>query len=247
MLAWIAHMISGMNTRYIYLGKKYLFFVMPPPKKLLIFGIGTLGEIAGFYFQSDTNYEVVAFVDHSEFVKTRTSILNKPVIDWDTAKEQFPPADVNLFVAIGYRKTNSIRQARFEEVRAAGYRCASYISSKAINFSVSIGENCFILENNVLQPYTCIGDNVTMWSGNHLGHHSIVENNCFITSHVVISGKCRIGANSFLGVNCCLHDGVTIGEKSVIGAGSIVAVSCDSHSVFVPQKTEPRRITRNVI
>lgn len=173
--------------------------------------------------------------------------MGLPIISWTDALDKFSNDDVEFFISIGYRKTNSVRQQRYQQVKSAGYSCATYISSKAINFAQSIGENCFILENNVLQPFTVIGNNVTMWSGNHLGHHSEVEDNVFISSHAVISGKCRIGMNSFLGVNCCLHDGTVVGEKSVIGAGAIVSNSCEGRSVFAPASTAPRTIRRDVI
>lgn len=215
---------------------------------LVIFGTGTLAEIAAYYLAHDGGYEVCGHTDLPEFLASDTAArLGRPVVPWPDAVERFPPATFTAFVAVGYRKTNTVRRQRFDEVAAAGYRLGSYVSPRAVNHAESIGVNCFILEQNVLQPFTRIGDNVTMWSGNHLGHHSVVEDNCFITSQVVISGKCRIGANSFLGVNACLRDGVTIGEKSVVGAGSIVMKDCPARSVFAPTPTEPRVIPRDVI
>jgi sugar O-acyltransferase (sialic acid O-acetyltransferase NeuD family) len=216
-------------------------------KKLLIFGTGTLGEIAGYYFQTDTAYDLVGYVDNTELVKKDTQLLGKPIMTWEESCEKYSSEDVVFFVAIGYRKTNSVRQMRYEQIKESGYCFASYVSTRATVLTESIGENCFILENNVLQPYTEIGNNVTMWSGNHLGHHSVVEDHVFIASHAVISGKCRIGKNSFLGVNCCLHDGVEIGEKSVVGAGAVVTDTCEPRSVFAPDKTAPRIVKRDVI
>lgn len=216
-------------------------------KKLLIFGSGTLAEIAGYYFNKDSNYQLIGFVDQPEFTKEKASLLDLPVFHWGEALLNSLETDLQFFVAIGYRKTNTVRQERYDQIKSLGYTCASYVSSRANVMSESIGENCFILEGNVLQPFTVVGNNVTMWSGNHLGHHSIVEDHTFIASHAVISGKCRIGRNSFLGVNCCLHDGVEIGPKSIIGAGSIVVESCAERSVFSPAKTESRIIRRDVI
>ena len=51
-----------------------------------------------------------------------------------------------------------------------------------------IGENCFIFEDNTIQPFVKIGDDVVLWSGNHIGHHAEIGDHCFISSHVVISG-----------------------------------------------------------
>ena len=215
---------------------------------LLIFGTGTLAEVATFYLRLDGGYEICGYTDLLELVTEGTEArLGRPVVRWPDAVERFPPGRFRAFVAIGYRKTNAIRRQRFDQVAAAGYSLASYVSPRAINHAESIGANCFILEQNVLQPFTRIGDNVTMWSGNHLGHHSVVEDNCFITSHVVVSGKCRIGANSFVGVNACIRDGVTIGDHSVVGAGSVVMKDCPRRSVFVAMATESRVIARDVI
>ena len=83
-----------------------------------------------------------------------------------------------------------------------------------------------------------------MWSYNHLGHHSVIEDNVFIASHAVISGNCRIGRNSFLGVNCCLIHGVQIGEKSVVGASAIGGFV--SHVVF-NRKERLRTIKKDII
>lgn len=215
--------------------------------KLIIFGSGTLAELANYYFTLDSNYDVIGFVNDDQLEISQNIFLNKPLYKWSDVVSLFRPDEIEVFVAIGYRKTNSLRRARFDQVLMAGFRMASYVSSKAINLSTDIGDNCFILENNVLQPFSKVGDCVTMWSGNHLGHHSVVNENCFITSHVVISGKCVIGRNSFLGVNASIHDGVEIGEYCVIGAGSIVANSCGDRTVFSPIKTESRIINRDVI
>ncbi len=216
-------------------------------KKLLIFGTGTLGEIAHFYFCEDSDYEVVGFADIDERIPQSGRLLGKPAIRWSDARTEYDPEAYEIFVAIGYRKSNSIRESRYLEAKAAGYRCATYISSRATVFTDNIGDNCLILENNVIQPFTVVGNNVTMWSGNHLGHHSVIEDNVFVASHAVISGRCRIGANSFLGVNCCLHDGVSIGPKTVVGAGAIVTQSSGPRSVFKPQGTEMRIIGRDII
>lgn len=216
-------------------------------KKLLIWGTGTISEIASFYFTKDSNYEIVGYIEDEKKAEEINTFNTLNVYSILQIMKLFSPKDVEIFIAIGYRKTNRVRQSRFEEIKALGYNCASYISSKAILFSDKIGENCFILENNVIQPFVEIGDNVMLWSGNHIGHHSILENNVFIASHAVISGKCKVGKNTFLGVNCCLHDGVNVGEFSVVGAGSVVGASCEDHSVFSPQVTSARIIKRDVL
>ena len=111
-----------------------------------------------------------------------------------------------MFVAVSYTHLNRVRTKLYEQAKNKGYSLASYVSSKAFVWrNVEIGENCFIMENNVLQSNVKIGNNVTLWSGNHVGHRTVIRNNCFLSSHVTISGFCDIGENCFLGVNM-LHE-----------------------------------------
>jgi len=62
-----------------------------------------------------------------------------------------------------------------------------------------------------------------MWSGNHCGHSTKIYDDCFISSHVVISGHCRIGPNTFIGVNSALANNTDVGKESWISHGSILS------------------------
>ena len=118
---------------------------------------------------------------------------------------------------------------------------ASYISSRAfIWHNVTIGEHAFILEDNTLQPFVSIGDNVTLWSGNHIGHSSKIADHCFIASQVVISGLCEIGARSFVGVNATFAEGSKIAEDNFIGMGCIVPRTTEPDDLFLPVKSEAK-------
>src|SRR5205085_4920123 len=102
------------------------------------------------------------------------------------------PDRFGFFVAVSYAKLKALRAERVAAARAAGYRLVSYLSSRATVFpGFEPGENCFILEDNTIQPFARVGENVTLWSGNHIGHHSVVEDDVFIASHVVVSGGVR--------------------------------------------------------
>ena len=66
-----------------------------------------------------------------------------------------------------------------------------------------------------------------------MGHHSVIEDNVFVSSHVVISGLCCIGKNSFIGVNSTIKDGVKIGPYNTLGAAALVLKDTPSDSVYV--------------
>ena len=110
---------------------------------------------------------------------------------------------------------NGVRRAKYLAMKAAGLplRQLRQLALHATCRTTPPGDNCFILEDNTIQPFVTIGNNVTLWSGNHIGHDSVIEDHCFITSHVVVSGHVRVGARSFLGVNATLRNAITIAPR----------------------------------
>lgn len=211
-------------------------------KPLLIFGAGEIAQVAHFYFTHDTALPVAGFALDAEYLK-ESRFCGLPVVAFDEAQVAFPPATHDLFVAMSYAKVNAVRAQKCAQARGAGYRLASYLSSKASVWSgFRAGENCFILEDNTIQPFVEIGDNVTLWSGNHIGHHARLAANCFITSHVVISGGVQVGANAFIGVNSTIRDHVVIGARSVIGAGSLVLEDVPDDGVVAARGSELSKV-----
>jgi len=203
-------------------------------KSLLIFGISDAALMAYYYFTSDSNYCVVGFVVDADFMPQDKTFCGLPVIEFQGVEALYPPTQYMFFVALGYSNLNQVRKDKYLAVKAKGYRLASYISSKATLLSPeSIGENCFILENNTIQPFVKIGDNVTLWSSNHVGHHSVVENHCFLASHIVISGRVHIGESCFIGVNATLRDHILVGENCIIGAGALILEDASAGGVYM--------------
>jgi sugar O-acyltransferase (sialic acid O-acetyltransferase NeuD family) len=211
-------------------------------KKLVIFGLAEAAELALYYFSSDSDYEVEAFVVDAAFMPSEKRFKGLPVVAFDEATQIYPPDRYAFFVALGYSKLNAIRKDKYLAVKALGYELASYISSRASILTEDIGENCFILEDNTIQPFVRIGNNVTMWSGNHIGHHSRIEDHCFLASHIVVSGRVTIKESCFLGVNATLRDHVTIGEKCIIGAGVLILADAAAEGVYVGTATERSRV-----
>jgi sugar O-acyltransferase (sialic acid O-acetyltransferase NeuD family) len=211
---------------------------MSTKNKVIIFGNRDLAELAHYYLTKDTDYEVVGFTlnksyINSDFFKPRGSLIEYPLIAFEELELLFPPNEYYLFAPMTGSKMNLNRKNIYEEGKKKGYNFISYISSKATTCDNLIGENCFILEDNTIQPFTEIGDNVVLWSGNHIGHHSKIESHVFFTSHVVLSGNCYVKERSWFGVNSTIRDGVTIGEGCLIAMGSLITKSTENDSFYM--------------
>lgn len=207
-------------------------------QRIVVFGTGEIAELADFYFAHDSGYEVAGFTVDAAFLK-QDHFRGRPIVAFEEVAEKFPPAGFGCFVAVSYARINAVRTEKVAAVRAKGYRLASYLSSRATVFpGFELKENCFILEDNTIQPFATVGANVTLWSGNHIGHHSTIEDDVFLASHVVVSGGVRIGQGSFVGVNVTIRDHVTIGRKCVLGAGALVLEDQPDLSVVAPRGSE---------
>jgi sugar O-acyltransferase (sialic acid O-acetyltransferase NeuD family) len=211
------------------------------PRQLIIVGAGETADLAGQYFAHDTDFQVVAYAVEREYIK-ESSFAGRPIVPFEELPDRFPPGEYSVFVALSGNKLNKPRQKLFAKTKTLGYRCPSYVSSRAFVWkNVVIGENCFIFEDNTLQANVVIGDNVILWSGNHIGHHSHIGSHCFVSSHVVICGYCQIGEGCFLGVNAVIENNLTVGTDTFIGAGAIIRKSTGDREVYQTAATEVRK------
>ena len=211
-------------------------------KPLVIFGAGDIAELAHFYFTRDAHTQVAAFTVDAAYLRD-PRFCGLPVVAFEELVRSFPPDAHDLFVAVSYAKINAVRAEKCAAARALGYRLRTYVSSKATVWDgFAPGDNCFILEDNTIQPFVRVAANVTLWSGNHIGHHAEIAANCFITSQVVISGGVQVRENAFIGVNATIRDHVKIGARAVIGAGSLVLQDVPDDGVVAAGGTELSKV-----
>jgi sugar O-acyltransferase (sialic acid O-acetyltransferase NeuD family) len=213
---------------------------MTTPRRVVVFGTGDFARIARVYLDADSDHDVVAFCAHRDRIGA-DELEGLPVVPFETVTETHPPGEHAFFVAVAYKGVNTVRAGIVAEAKAKRYPLVTYVSSTVRRWpQTRIGEHCFIFEENVLQPYVTIGDDVILWSGNHVGHDSTIEDHCFIASHAVISGNVTIGHSTFVGVNATFRDGVTVGPRCVIGGGAVVMGDVEEGSVLAVRGTEPK-------
>lgn len=206
-------------------------------KKAIIFGTASFAEVVHFYLSRDSEYEVVAFTVTEESL-CKPTLLGLPVVQFEKVHLTHPPEAHDLFVAVGYRQLNTIRERFCKEAKVKGYKLLSYMSSKATHWGDSdIGENVFIFEDNTIQPFVRIGDGSILWSGNHIGHHVSIGPYTFLSSHVIVSGHCQIGSHCFLGVNATISEAVTIGDRNIIGPGALIQKDTGADEVYLAERT----------
>jgi acetyltransferase-like isoleucine patch superfamily enzyme len=72
-----------------------------------------------------------------------------------------------------------------------------------------------------------------MWSGNHIGHHSVIEDSVFFTSHVVLSGHCVVKKYSWLGVNSTIRDGITLATGTLVAMAACITKPTEEWGIYM--------------
>lgn len=192
---------------------------------IVIFGTEDCAQLAKFYLDNDSEHNVIGFCVDDGY-RDQDKFEGLPVWEWNQIVSTFNSDQIAFFAPL---YDNKLRAEKAAQIKEENYRLISYVSSKATCWS-EVGENCFIMEDNTIQPFVSIGNNVIMWSGNHIGHHSVIKDNVFFSSHVVLSGHCVVESYCWLGVNASIRDHLTLAE------GTFVAMHTMIHKNTKPNK-----------
>ena len=207
-------------------------------KKVIIYGIGRFAEYAGFSFDNDSPYEVAGYSIETSLLKADKAF--DPVtgfLAFEELEQHKSPEEHELFLAVG---NNPIRERLFTAGRKKGYHFASYVSSKAFFWpNLQYGENCFIGEGSVVQPFVEIGDNSILFS-TRLGHHCKIGNHTLLSA-CLLGGNVRVGDLSFLGLHSTIKENTNIGDRNIIGMGAVITSDTEDNSIYTAPAARKRK------
>ena len=204
--------------------------------KIVIFGAGGIAKLAHYYFTLDSDYEVAAFTVDQAY-RRQDTFLDLPLVDFQAVASLYPPASYKMFIAVSYVRMNKVRMQKYSQAKGLGYELVSYVSSRCTSVTdYPMGNNCLVLEGTVIQPFVKIGNNVTLWGGSYVGHESVIEDHCFISTNVAVLGGVHIHPYCFIGANATLRDSITIAPETLVGAGAVIMEDTVEKAVYVPPR-----------
>jgi acetyltransferase-like isoleucine patch superfamily enzyme len=202
----------------------------------MIFGTSMMAKIVHFYFTRDLGREIVGFTVDKQY-NSGELFCGLEVFNFEDISRTHPSKDYELFIAIGPSKMNSVREEKFNMAKSMGYTLASFVSKNAVCDS-RIGENCFVADFAVVNPFVTLGSNTFVWEYSFLGNDSIVGNNCFISPRSTVSTFSEIKDNCVLGTASVVKTRVVVDTRSLIGAHSYISRDTPAFSVFGEKQSE---------
>lgn len=205
-------------------------------KKLIIFGNSSMARIGHFYFSRDSNYAVAGFTVDARYNNQGPS-CGLEVFDFERIEETHPPATHDMFVAIGPSRMNGLREAKFLEARAKGYRLASYVSPRSVCES-AIGENTFVADMVVIAPFVRVGEDNYFYDGAICSNDSIIGNHCYFAPRSYVGSLCEVRDNSILGAGSVLKSGVVVARQTLVGASAYISTHTEEKGVYGERSSE---------
>jgi len=203
-------------------------------RSIVIFGTGDMGLLTCLSLREDARREIAGFTVERSYLTVK-HFCDADVVPFDEVSIVYPSARHDMIIAVGPDKRNQLRPRLFAAAAALGYDFASYVhSSVRVHGSASVGRNCLIFENVVLQPHVQIGDNVMVRPLTYIGHHTRIESHCFVAPGVNLLGHCSLGEGAFIGAGVVVGPTVSIGAGSFVGAKASVLKSLPAGSFVAP-------------
>ena len=201
--------------------------------RVIVFGNGQTSFITHFYLTHDSQYEVAAFTADEALITDR-ELLGLPVVPFEEVEAIFPPGEYQMSVQASFARLNQLRAEKYLAAKAKGYHLLSYVNSRASVWpDLMMGDNCFIGENCVVQPFSEIGNNVVAWPSSVISHHAKVGDHSFLAPSSVLLGNTTLGPYCILGANSIIREHVSVAARCIIGAGAVVLRDTLENGVYV--------------
>lgn len=205
-------------------------------KEIILFGNGNVALVAYHAFEHDHKIKIAGFTVDREYIGSE-EFLGLPVVAFDEVTKKFPPEQFDMFVSLGFTKTNRLRADKYLQALKMGYGMPTLIHPKATIYpGVKTGYNCSIGANVVIQPGAVIGNNVVIRDNSFIGHGVRVSDHCYIGAGTVVAGGSNIGERCLLGINSTIRESVNIGTACIVGAGVTILSDIKDKEVYLSQQ-----------
>ena len=188
-------------------------------KKIVIVGAGGFGrEIASWYLDSELYNKKIVFVDKIKKGEIKIGDYRFPIISNIDEIDHDSMEKVFMGVADPESKKNISQEYKQKNIKFSSF----------VHKSVIVAPGTKISEGTIICPYSVLSNNVylgkfiTVNLCCTIGHDAYLDDFNTLSSHVDITGGCKIGKMVFWGSGSRIIPNISVADRSKIGAGAIV-------------------------
>ncbi len=202
--------------------------------KRVIFGLTDLADVLFYHIKSQ--FDIEAFCVNQTYLDKKEH-LGKPVYAFENLEHYFKLKEIGVYVCIGYKSMNNIREQIFRQIEKAGMKILSFVHPSALVMIEKLGQGSLVFEHAVIGPYTQIGEGNIFYPKSMVSHHSVVGDFNFFAVSSSVAGNVQVGNHCFFGNNVTTKDGIIIQDYTLAGAGSYVNGNTKSGACIVPARS----------
>ncbi len=191
-----------------------------------------------FRYINKTDKLISGFVVDLEFITDR-DIQGIPVYSFEKFVNTVSPESCKLFMGIGYRDMNRIKEKEFLRYKGKGYQFENYIHPTAIiDSDVELGEANNIFEGVIIQEGVRIGDANLIYGGAMIAHETTVGDYNSFSVKSCVAGCAKVGNSCFIGANATVKDHICLANYTLVGAGTYANKSTGEYDVVVSSRSQ---------
>ena len=207
-------------------------------RQLLIVGNGDFAELWEYYVRNYfSQFNVAAFTVDAAYIQ-KPFLTGIPVVPFESLQKQYPPAEYEILIAIGYKQMNIVRAKKVQECGAMGYNMPNFVHPSAYSDKdVVLGKANLILERTVLAHGVKIGDGNILWNSVNLSHEAQIGDFNYLSPGTILAGKANVGSYCFFGIGSSVRGNRMIKDYTLVGAEAYINEETISYGVYVPART----------
>ena len=190
-------------------------------KNVIIIGTGGSSKVIYNSIKTYKKLNILGFLDDDKSLHG-TKFMDKSVLG---AIDDLDKFNRNTMVINGVGATKDViaRKKIFNKIKELGFSLYTFISKHSvIADDVEISLGCVVMPGTIINSGTILEENVFLNTGVIVEHDCYIGESTFLATGCVLSGNVKIKSGTFLGSNSTVIGNVVIGSGSTIGAGSVV-------------------------
>jgi sugar O-acyltransferase (sialic acid O-acetyltransferase NeuD family) len=176
-------------------------------------------------------FQIAGIVDFNE--TTDAARLGYPWLGSDDAVPTLLKQYRSVLITVGQVKSPDIRIALFEKLSALGAEFPVIVSPLAhVSKHAVVKAGTVVMHGAIINATASVGENCIINSQSLVEHDACVAAHCHLSTGARLNGDVHVDAGSFIGSGAVVHHGVRIARRCIVGAGAVVAKNLTEGTTF---------------